>query len=647
MDAIHEPSVRLISYKKKDCYDIETATAQNDASECNNNGFDVQKNSPSTTTALPSGDQTGAAGRLQLVWSEVTYSVAVGGAMLTERRGRREEKRILQRQSGVLSAGSMTALMGPSGAGKSSLLNCVAGKVRTSGGHVFLRFPDDSSQQGVRIGFVPQTEHLFTQFSVHETLLFASRLNNALFSRAQHAARVQQTLRNLDMEAKRHDKLYRLSGGQLKRVSIGVELVSNPAILMLDEPTSGLDSDNSEKLVRLLKILTSSLSPDVPLIIATIHQPSVDAFLMFDNIYLLNRFGANIFYGPPAQVMDYVVGFGFERKINTNPAEYMTEIANAKYGCDRFPLMTMTADQVFARRRKSGGIEVLLEAVELKQSCSFLTQFALIFGRNLTAYCTKSPAAVAQMVMNTASFIIMINVRVSPIGLESGCWSKIQNLSVPLIEGENRKTFFNTIGENIWDLDFMKLMIRSGECSLFTYIFTIYFLYIPAVAAVTYFPLEVKTVIREVSNNWYSITAYFFAKILSNPLILVIANLPAISYVYFGGGFPVEQYFRFGILFAISLLLAAVWDARGFFFSVAFKGDALRAGMATNGILLLFVFLSGAYVKYEGLNDAVKPLAHISDIKYGFSSVMTALYGYDRCESSMHFVSNNLLARKT
>lgn len=229
---------------------------------------------------------------------------------------------------GVLSGGCLTALMGPSGSGKSTLLNCIAGRIPCDG-RVSLRFPDGDSQQGVRIGFVPQTDHLFTQFSVRETVLFASRLNNRL-QHGQHLVRVDRTIRHLDLLSQSENQLNTLSGGQLKRVSIAMELVSQPAILLLDEPTTGLDSDTSESLVRLLKQLATSGGHHAPAIMATIHTPSADTFLMFDQVYLLDRRGANIFAGPPDQVTDYFVSFGFQRKTNISPAEYMIEIADRK-----------------------------------------------------------------------------------------------------------------------------------------------------------------------------------------------------------------------------------------------------------------------------------------------------------------------------
>lgn len=580
--------------------------------------------------------------RVQLLWKNLSYSVRLGIGICDGG----SEQEILQPQSGQLTGGSITALMGPSGAGKTTLLNCIAGKIRPSVGQIIVKCPRKSGYENkaedIRIGFVPQSENLFMQFSVRETVMFASRLNNS----DRHAERVHQTLVNLDLVSVADLRLSRLSGGQLKRTSVAVELVSGPKILMLDEPTSGLDSDNSEKLVRLLKQLAQTLGSDAPAIVATIHQPSIDSFFLFDEVYLLNRFGCHIYSGAPQEVVGYITNFKFPEKTDINPAEYMIEVANAKYGADKFELMAEEADQAFRRSAIAGGPGFLIESLPQKRNSSFMWQLALLSWRNISAYCIKSPVTVAQMFLNVLTFFFLISIRETPSGLEDGCWSKMHNLSIPISEGGTGRTFFSTITEKIWDIDFKSLMLRSSDCSMFVYIVTIYFLYIPATAAVTYFPIEIKTVRRELFNNWYSVTAYFFAKLICNPLILIVANIPAVAYVYFASGFPAQDYFRFGLLFMTTMLLAAIWDCRGFFFSVLFKGDTLKAVLTANGLILVLFLLSGFYVKQEALNDVVKPLSYVSDMKYGYSSVVASLYGFNRCNITGDLVSNNLLAKK-
>src|SRR6185437_15115300 len=110
------------------------------------------------------------------------------------------------------------------------------------GGEVWIETSSQVDSKNCRISFVPQFEHFFKQFSVRETLLFASKMNNL----NQHGFRVEKTLQSLDLMLVADNLLSQLSGGQMKRVSLGVELISRPSVLILDEPTSGLDSDNSE-----------------------------------------------------------------------------------------------------------------------------------------------------------------------------------------------------------------------------------------------------------------------------------------------------------------------------------------------------------------------------------------------------------------
>ena len=249
---------------------------------------------------------TGASSRepLQIIWRNLSYDVDVKSPVgcLPLIKKVTGQKRILHRMSGEIAGGTITALMGPSGAGKSTLLNCISCKL-TSGvdGEIFLRFPPRSvpnkDEDSLRIGFVPQTDHLFTQFTVQETVMFASKMMNPGFTTQEHREKISDVLKSLDLEARANLKLKKLSGGQLKRASIAIELISNPKILILDEPTSGLDSDNSEMVISMLKNLSSIPGLEAPAIVATIHQPSVDVFNLFDNVYLLNRFGTNIYFG--------------------------------------------------------------------------------------------------------------------------------------------------------------------------------------------------------------------------------------------------------------------------------------------------------------------------------------------------------------
>ena len=282
--------------------------------------------------------------KFKLVWRNLSFVIRTTNGFLKRTT---EDKTVLKCMNGQISSGSVTALMGPSGAGKSTLLNCVANKLTTGvSGQIILEATaanEKNFMNDFRIAFVPQEDYLFKQFTVTETLMFSSRLNNGNLSIENHREKVREVLVNLDLEQEADSKLSNLSGGQLKRASIGTELISKPRLLILDEPTSGLDSNNSEIVVTLLKNLTSVTGSEAPAIIATIHQPSSDVFFLFDSIYLLSRMGTNLYHGPPQSIMSYLESFGFPHKTQVNPANYIIEVANGRYGTEAFDRMAKSA----------------------------------------------------------------------------------------------------------------------------------------------------------------------------------------------------------------------------------------------------------------------------------------------------------------
>ena len=115
-----------------------------------------------------------------------------------------------------------------------------------------------------------------------------------------------------------------LSGGERKRTSIGVELMTNPSMIFLDEPTTGLDSKTAENVIKLLVTLANKWGRTV---VSTIHQPSSQIYTLFDELILLVR-GNIIYQGKAAQAVDYFAGIGFITPKLTNPADYFMKIIN-------------------------------------------------------------------------------------------------------------------------------------------------------------------------------------------------------------------------------------------------------------------------------------------------------------------------------
>ncbi len=206
-------------------------------------------------------------------------------------------------------SGNLIALMGSSGAGKSTLLNVLNGIEKPSSGAVLIngidihRSPDKI--EGV-FGFVPQDDLLIEDLTVFENLYYAAKLCFNDKSNEEIHALVIKVLEDLGLEETKDLKVgsplrKTISGGQRKRLNIGLELLREPAVLFCDEPTSGLSSRDSENIIDLLK----ELSLKGKLVFAVIHQPSSDIFKMFDKLLILDSGGYQIYYGNPIDAIVY------------------------------------------------------------------------------------------------------------------------------------------------------------------------------------------------------------------------------------------------------------------------------------------------------------------------------------------------------
>jgi ABC-type multidrug transport system, ATPase component len=212
-------------------------------------------------------------------------------------------------------SGNLVALMGASGAGKSTLLHVLNGTEKPSHGQVLINGIDiHRNPQKIKgvIGFVPQDDLLIEDLTVYQNLYFAAKLCFNHLSETEIDGLVMKTLEDLGLTETKDLKVgsplrKTISGGQRKRLNIGLELLREPAVLFVDEPTSGLSSRDSENIIDLLK----ELSLKGKLVFAVIHQPSSDIFKMFDRLVILDTGGYQIYYGNPVDAVTY-----FKKNIN-------------------------------------------------------------------------------------------------------------------------------------------------------------------------------------------------------------------------------------------------------------------------------------------------------------------------------------------
>jgi ABC transport system ATP-binding/permease protein len=215
----------------------------------------------------------------------------------------------LQKMNFRVDSGNLIGIMGGSGVGKTTLLNLLHGKIKPTSGNVFINGYDineDSDKLKGLIGFVPQDDMLIEELTVYENLYFNARLCFGDYNEEQLKNTVQRVLQDLDLYDIKNLQVgdilnKKVSGGQRKRLNIGLELMREPVVLFIDEPTSGLSSFDSEKVMSLLR--NQALSGK--LVFAIIHQPSSDIIKMFDKLWILDKGGYMIYDGDPVEALVY------------------------------------------------------------------------------------------------------------------------------------------------------------------------------------------------------------------------------------------------------------------------------------------------------------------------------------------------------
>lgn len=235
---------------------------------------------------------------------------------------------ILQNVTGTIDRGSLTAVMGGSGAGKSTFVNVLMGKTTNTGGVVMVNdTPNKMKRFRKQVGFVPQDDIVLPELTVYENILHSARVRlPRTWEDKDIRSHVDSVIDCLELSHVRDSRVGTvgkplISGGQRKRVSIGMELAAAPMAIFLDEPTSGLDATAASSIMRTLKAIARiGIS-----VIVIIHQPRMEIFEMLDQLILLAN-GQLIYEGPEDYVQQYFENCGFTFPPHANSGDVVTDI---------------------------------------------------------------------------------------------------------------------------------------------------------------------------------------------------------------------------------------------------------------------------------------------------------------------------------
>ncbi|KAL4190565.1 hypothetical protein AMTRI_Chr07g25310 [Amborella trichopoda] len=275
---------------------------------------------------------------LTMTFQDVQYFVDMPQA-LRDQGVKQKRLQLLSDITGTFRPGILTALMGVSGAGKTTLLDVLSGR-KTGGtieGVIKIGGYPKVQETFARIsGYCEQTDIHSPQITVEESVIYSAWLRLAPeIDQKTKLEFINEVLETIELDGIK-DLLVGLPGvnglstEQRKRLTIAVELVSNPSIIFMDEPTSGLDARAAAIVMRAVKNVVATGRT----VVCTIHQPSIDIFESFDEVILMKKGGQIIYSGPlgrhSSQVIEYFESVSGVTKIkdNYNPATWMLEVTS-------------------------------------------------------------------------------------------------------------------------------------------------------------------------------------------------------------------------------------------------------------------------------------------------------------------------------
>lgn len=429
-----------------------------------------------------------------------------------------------------------------SGAGKTSLLNILAGRAGTRGkitvnADVRLNnYRVDPTSAAVRkqIAFVAQDDSIQVTSTPREAIRFSAKLR---LPRSITDAAIETLTTRMLAELGLDDcadtivgggQLAKgISGGQRKRTSVGVELVTKPALVFLDEPTSGLDSFSAVQLCQVLKKVANAGAS----VLFTIHQPSSEIFNSFDHLILLNK-GRVMYEGPVAAVPAYFGARNHPNPENYNPADWIMKVAQS------VELEQLGVDGFFPEDERE--VEVVREGDEKNQhdaigitthsvdedfdarSVGFVTELSWLFRREVTNFRRDKSILTAKFGQTTFLSIL--------IGL------------IFFDVGSTDPSVVSNVSSRFGALVIIMLISMFGTSQ-------------DALAA---FPSERPLFLREYSTNHYSVFSYFMSRFSMEAVITLIHMLCLTVPAYFMIDFQVNFLEFYFIIYTLAMASTAM-----------------------------------------------------------------------------------------
>ncbi|KAG4165842.1 hypothetical protein ERO13_A13G093300v2 [Gossypium hirsutum] len=524
-------------------------------------------------------------------------------------------KSLLRGISGEAKEGETMAILGASGSGKSTLIDALANRISkqslkgsiTLNGEVL-----DSDVLKVISAYVMQDDLLFPMLTVEETLMFSAefRLPRSV-SKSKKKARVQALIDQLGLRNAAKtvigDEGHRgVSGGERRRVSIGIDIIHDPILLFLDEPTSGLDSTSAFMVVKVLQRIAESGS----VVIMSIHQPSSRILGLIDRLIILSQ-GRTLYSGSPSNLPQFFSDFGHPIPNNENPSEFALDLIRELEG-------TSSGTQILFEFNKSwkassmddnGGGDTISNrryTLPLKDAIAkSISRGKLVFGGNGANHSSSVPSFANPFYIElmVLSKRLLTNSRRMPAKFAV-------RLGTIIVTGIVLATMF-------WQLDDSPAGAQERLGCISISIATIFF---NCITEVPTFIQERYIFMRETAYNAYRRSSYVLARSLTHiPLLFNLSvTLSLITFwtVGLAGGVP-------GFLFFFVTILASFWAGSSFAaFISGLIPDVFLAFVSGIAIVSYFLFLCGFLVARDRLPKYWLWFHYISLVKYPYEAIL-------------------------
>ncbi|KAF7803749.1 ABC transporter G family member 11 [Senna tora] len=517
----------------------------------------------------------------------------------------KNRKPILQGLTGYAKPGQLLAIMGPSGCGKTTLLDALAGRLGSNTkqtGKILINGHKQALAYGTS-AYVTQDDAMLSTLTAREALYYSSLLQLPdSMSIEEKKDRADFTLREMGLQDAINTRVggwtsKGLSGGQKRRLSICIEILTRPRLLFLDEPTSGLDSAASYYVMS--RIASLNLRDGIQrTIVASIHQPSSEVFQLFHNLCLLSC-GETVYFGPASSANEFFASNGFPCPTLYNPSDHFLRIINTDFEQD-------------VEEGLGKGVNTE-EAINVLVKSYLSSETHKQIQKEVEEISESDSGAIEKKRIHAAFFNqCFILIRRSSLHMYRDISNYWLRLAVYAAIALSLGTIFYDIGSS-----YGSIQARGSLLTFFISVLT----FITLIGGFPPFLEEMKVFKRERLNGHYGVTAFLIGNTFSAvPYMLLISLIPGLIVYYLSGLHKGLEHF----LYLIAVLFATVMSVESLMMVVGCIFPNFIMGMIIVGGIQGVMILIGGF--YRLPNDLPKPfwrypLYYISFHKYAFQGL--------------------------